>query len=846
MSQSQMFLTLFPDAQNSCENNCGQRLTTCSCHVTCEPLGNCCQDYRDYCLQISPQSGTLMGGTDFFTVNATFKPTDKIVCRFKSEIDIEGYVDGERKAHCISPLLFENGRVPFELSTDGGQTFSRRGTWVSVQHNKYSYDFKSILLNATKWQYYGTPNVTGNLTLLWKKSPLFPGLAVNVELWGYRETGEPYTDNWRAEWKFLYTLGEGVPNTGYFTFVPKPAEKPHSDWEIGALRLTNSNESVGIQNVRSVWSSSHALAWHLEETFRRDSAAWAYSKCLAWHETEQTLPNFLSEIADCPCTLAQARADTGRFHTDYGCDIEQGSLCTYHPGAVHCVRAIQASPRYGAGQQCCYNAEGRQILTGDSLGGSTPDRGHDWGSPPYLRPPRVPGNSHWLYDVISFYYCCLWSDNCHYYFLHRPSSDCRTYRPPKAGATFGDPHLYTFDGKSFTFNGKGEYTLLNAAVNVTDQWLRVQGRTELVQDSNGKILAIQCVIRPQCLSLGEDVNATRFTAVAMQEGDSDVIEVRVSNDSQSDSLEVLLNQGVLSFAEQKWMDLSGVFVYKGSPLDVTVMFSSGAGVEVKGRGAILGIVVLLPEEFTNQTEGLFGVMNGDPDDDLGIRNGSLLPGDASPEQLYEMGGSWAIENETSLFTYDSEFLLDNYYHAPKHDPDFSPVFTPGRASENDSLHSKTVELCQGDAFCKFDTLVTGNFQVGNATKFFHENYNKLVGSLEQVIACGFVEEPKNGKKEGIFYLAGATVNFTCKANYILAGSAHRTCQADGQWSGKQTFCVAGKLHPQIQRHRNPRLIYLIACVSLSEDVKGFAVLNIGPNKMPLHRKSGINCIPLTA
>lgn len=33
---------------------------------------------------------------------------------------------------------------------------------------------------------------------------------------------------------------------------------------------------------------------------------------------------------------------TDLFQTDYGCDIEKGSVCTYHPGAVHCVRAIQA------------------------------------------------------------------------------------------------------------------------------------------------------------------------------------------------------------------------------------------------------------------------------------------------------------------------------------------------------------------------------------------------------------------------------------------------------------------------------------------------------------------------
>lgn len=92
-----------------------------------------------------------------------------------------------------------------------------------------------------------------------------------------------------------------------------------------------------------------------------------------------------------------------------------------------------ASPLYGAGQQCCYDSSGSQVLTGDSIGGSTPDRAHDWGSPPFDKPPHVPGQSHWLYDVLSFYYCCLWSHNCQYYFKHRPSSDCRRYRPPSTG-----------------------------------------------------------------------------------------------------------------------------------------------------------------------------------------------------------------------------------------------------------------------------------------------------------------------------------------------------------------------------------------------------------------------------
>lgn len=98
-----------------------------------------------------------------------------------------------------------------------------------------------------------------------------------------------------------------------------------------------------------------------------------------------------------------------------------------------CSVVLGNSPEYAAGQQCCYDSTGAQILTGDSIGGSTPDRAHDWGSPPFRKPPRIPGQSHWVYDVLSFYYCCLWSDNCHYYFKHRPSSDCRSYQPPRSG-----------------------------------------------------------------------------------------------------------------------------------------------------------------------------------------------------------------------------------------------------------------------------------------------------------------------------------------------------------------------------------------------------------------------------
>ncbi|XP_063272358.1 sushi domain-containing protein 2 [Prinia subflava] len=749
-------------AQDSCAYRCGELLGTCSCQVTCQSLGICCPDYKEFCLQISPYSGSLMGGKDFLITNTALNPSSMLKCRFKKQIITSGRVDTDGRAHCISPLLYETGFIPFEVSTDNGLTFPYSGTWLSVHHSKVSDGEKCTLVNQTKWQYYGTPNTGGNLTLTWTQQTLAT-TYVNIEVWGYQETGDSYSENWMAEWKYLYTLAREIPNTGKYSFVPVPAEGNYNTWDFGMLRIIPSKYSDGQSNIPSIWSSEHALAWHLEKDFRNDPNAWATAKCIEWVKKEDLLPNFLEEIIDCPCTLAQARADTGRFHTDYGCDIEKGSVCTYHPGAVHCVRAIQASPLYGAGQQCCYDSTGTQILTRDSTGGSTPDRGHDWGSPPFLKPPRIPGFSHWLYDVISFYYCCLWADNCDFYMERRPSSDCRTYRPPRAASAFGDPHFVTFDGLNFTFNGLGEYTLVESDLTS----LRVQGRTQQAHFPNGT-----------------GAQGTGLSAVAMQESNSDVIEVRCSEDG---SLEVLLNQRVLSFSEQTWMDLKGLFLYSTPDQNITVMFSSGSGVEIRGSEGFLTLTVLLPEKLVNHTWGLFGVMNGNPEDDYTFKNKTTMSVHASPQQVFEFGASWAIENGTSLFTYDTEFLLNSFFYGEKHNASFLPVFSP-HEDPADPLVEEMVSRCGSDPFCRFDVLTTRNLQLGSSTRLSHQNHKLLVEHLEPVISCGWLEHPTNGRKNATNYLLGSTISFTCNEGYELTGSQERTCQVSGAWSGDTPQC----------------------------------------------------------
>ncbi len=43
--------------------------------------------------------------------------------------------------------------------------------------------------------------------------------------------------------------------------------------------------------------------------------------------------------------------------------------------------------------------------------------------------------SHWIKDVVTFYYCCLWTgyNDCDYYMDQRPTRDCADYHPPTPG-----------------------------------------------------------------------------------------------------------------------------------------------------------------------------------------------------------------------------------------------------------------------------------------------------------------------------------------------------------------------------------------------------------------------------
>ena len=73
-----------------------------------------------------------------------------------------------------------------------------------------------------------------------------------------------------------------------------------------------------------------------------------------------------------------------------------------------------------------------------------------------------------------------------------------------AGWMYGDPHFRTLDGFGYTFNGLGEYTL----IETTHDNFTLQGRTAKARDENGT-----------------ETDATVFSAFAARDIDSDTVHI---------------------------------------------------------------------------------------------------------------------------------------------------------------------------------------------------------------------------------------------------------------------------------------------------------------------------------
>lgn len=204
------------------------------------------------------------------------------------------------------------------------------------------------------------------------------------------------------------------------------------------------------------------------------------------------------------------------------------------------------------------------------------------------------------------------------YIIIRRSKLC-TYVPlctSAAAILWGDPHINTLDGARYTFNGKGEFTILET----DDDSFVVQGRLEQATDESGM-----------------PVQATVFTAIVAKTSTSDVVQMEVN---AAGGIEVRVNRALLNFSILSSQQFVGVEVTEQVDNTYQASFGGNYVVQVSGDNGILSLLrVAPPTEAMRRTRGLLGNFNGDPSDDLIPRMASVpIPTTSTIEEIHNQFG----------------------------------------------------------------------------------------------------------------------------------------------------------------------------------------------------------------
>ena len=160
------------------------------------------------------------------------------------------------------------------------------------------------------------------------------------------------------------------------------------------------------------------------------------------------------------------------------------------------------------------------------------------------------------------------------------------------------------DSLKYTFNGKGEFTL----IETTNGLFKLQGRMVEVESD-----------------AGTNAPATVFSAIACKQNDSGSVQFTIAAES---SINTTVNNETVNFEELSEQMFTNVVVMDKGNGTYAATFSSGAYIEVRSENGFISLLLVsLPSNFINNTRGLMGSFNGDTEDDLApkVENGTGDP-----------------------------------------------------------------------------------------------------------------------------------------------------------------------------------------------------------------------------
>ncbi|XP_056008372.1 sushi domain-containing protein 2-like isoform X1 [Ostrea edulis] len=706
-------------------------------------------------LTISPRYGPMLGGQYLVIGGPCMNPDVIIQIQYSSIVtSFPCRRDSDFSAVCITPMFNLTGDITITLTIKevNGNTRDHTGhytivnpaitnnpvrrhepeKWINGQQYGISWDPQAFELRGSERIHIHlyTLKEHTNKQLIWEKSVLHDNIEKSLRT-------------------FTITL--------------------HSDGYMAVLRVTSALQTDLDMPTRGIWSDIFAIVPSQEQSKQF---------CSSWLRNEARLPRLSSgDISPCPCTLQQALVDTARYQPDPDCNRItntriQDLNCLYRADAQHCVR-LSAPGRLGIDNVCCYDKDGNLIDSRVKKGG-TLQRYHYLGGVG-----NVPYVTNFYYDVLPSLHCCRYFDTrlngfsgmsvfseCQDYLEFRDVSSCVNYIPPQPAGAHGDPHIKTLDGKSYDFNGLGEFQFMISKTASFESQIRFEQVTD---------------------STGNNVYASVCTSFVSQVTHStDKVEVRLNSIRMAD---VLVNGIIQDFSDVSWLRYRGVSVLSLPNLsgtstgrDIIVMFDTlGVSFRILASQKMLNVITVIGNNILKGTlSGLVGNFDGDPANDL------RLPSDATEEAIFHViNESWRITNRNSLFTYPNGKTYSDYNS--ERQVDFRPVFS---SSVTSPVTTEARELCGSNTDCLFDLHVTGSRDIAQSTRQFTYQLQQAADAARPVQSCPVLPS----KDGGVWYtnntLENATANFLCGMGYRISGSCPPTTCKNGTWSNfRHCSCI---------------------------------------------------------
>ncbi|CAL1534931.1 unnamed protein product, partial [Lymnaea stagnalis] len=428
-----------------------------------------------------------------------------------------------------------------------------------------------------------------------------------------------------------------------------------------------------------------------KENFQMKCQNW-YLNNVGDYYTYQTLMWWNSIIPRCPCN-------------EFSALISGLWIPSFEESACY-----DSFPGYGVfGRRCCYRASGnfenRMPLAG-SFHAASPFRS------------RI---LHESYDTLPKKWCCELSDLCHLYYFVRPAPACVNNWFFFA-FSFGEPHIITLDGQSYTFNGQGEYKVLEIQGTTKDNMthnFRLQGRTCRAANKNGTL-----------------TDATVWCALALNTTSGNTLRVEIS--SSGSVMIIYVNDidysarftGSSNFSAME----EGMSIRKVNE-SLKVSTSDSVGITVSLANKLLDFTIDIEPKFQSMTRGLLGNFNGDSTDDLIFPNGTKLPNDTSERQIYEYGQTWAITQSESIFKY-----VDGQNTSTFSNLTFVPIFL---SEVNATVRQEAEDICgsASDLPCIYDFIATRNADIAKGSRSAAANFQAQTDKTTN--SAPVISGPKN-------------------------------------------------------------------------------------------------------